>query len=256
MALYDGDHTYKGKPLFRGAMMDSGSIVPADPVDCPKGQVVYDTVVKNAGCSSASDTLECLRGLDYSTFLNAANSVPGLLSYNSVALSYLPRPDGKYLTESPEILANQGKYAKVPFILGDQEDEGTIFALAQNNLTTTTDVVNYLADVFFADATYEQIQDLVATYENTTTDGSPFRTGILNDLYPQFKRLAAILGDLTFTLTRRAFLNVAKSVNPDVPFWSYLSSYDYGTPFLGSFHGVSGLFPCDFDSHLLLVSRI
>jgi triacylglycerol lipase len=239
MALYDGDNTYKGKPLFRGAMMDSGSVVPADPVDCPKGQVVYDTVVKTAGCSSASDTLECLRGLDYSTFLNAANSVPGLLSYTSVALSYLPRPDGKYLTGSPDILAKQGKYAKVPFILGDQEDEGTIFALFQSNLTTTIDVVNYLSDVFFADATTEQIEALVATYPDTTTDGSPFRTGILNDLYPQFKRLAAILGDLTFTITRRALLNVAESVNPDVPFWSYLASYDYGTPLLGSFHGVS-----------------
>lgn len=44
MALYDGDISYKGKPLFRGAIMDSGSIVPADPVDCPKGQTVYNTV--------------------------------------------------------------------------------------------------------------------------------------------------------------------------------------------------------------------
>ena len=31
MALYDGDNTYKGKPLFRGGIMNSGSIVPADP---------------------------------------------------------------------------------------------------------------------------------------------------------------------------------------------------------------------------------
>jgi hypothetical protein len=44
MALYDGDHTYKGKPLFRAGIMNSGSIVPADPVDCPKGQAIYDTV--------------------------------------------------------------------------------------------------------------------------------------------------------------------------------------------------------------------
>jgi carboxylesterase type B len=37
MVLYDGDHTYKNKPLFRGAIMNSGSVIPADPVDCPKG---------------------------------------------------------------------------------------------------------------------------------------------------------------------------------------------------------------------------
>lgn len=51
MALYDGDHTYKGKALFRGGIMNSGSIVPADPIDGPKGQDVYDTVVAAAGCS-------------------------------------------------------------------------------------------------------------------------------------------------------------------------------------------------------------
>lgn len=131
MALYDGNNKYKGKALFRGAIMNSGSIVPAAPVDCPKGQAVYDKVVKTAGCSTAASSLDCLRALDYTTFLNAANSVPGILSYSSVALSYLPRPDGKVLTDSPDALITAGKYAAVPFIIGDQEDEGTIFALFQ-----------------------------------------------------------------------------------------------------------------------------
>ncbi|OJJ43642.1 hypothetical protein ASPZODRAFT_154477 [Penicilliopsis zonata CBS 506.65] len=237
MALYDGDITYNGSPLFRGAIMDSGSIVPADPVDCPKGQTVYDTVVDTAGCSSANDTLTCLRDLDYETFLNAANSVSGILSYTSVALSYLPRPDGTVLTKSPDVLLENGEYAKVPFIIGDQEDEGTIFALFQSNITTEAEVASYLLDVFFHDATLEEMQELVDEYPNTTTDGSPFGTSIFNNWYPQYKRIAAILGDLTFILTRRAFLNGAREVNPDVPCWSYLSSYDYGTPILGTFHG-------------------
>jgi acetylcholinesterase len=71
MALYNGNNVYKGKSLFRAAIMDSGSVVPADPVDCPKAEVVFDTVVQNAGCSSAADTLTCLRSVDYTTFLNA-----------------------------------------------------------------------------------------------------------------------------------------------------------------------------------------
>jgi carboxylesterase type B len=44
MLLYDGDNTYKGKPLFRGGIMNSGSIVPAQPFDAKKGQAIYDTV--------------------------------------------------------------------------------------------------------------------------------------------------------------------------------------------------------------------
>ena len=237
MALYDGDHTYKGKPLFRGAIMNSGSIVPADPVDCPKGQVVYNTVVREAGCSAASNTLECLRAVSYTTLLNAMNAVPGLLSYSSVALSYLPRPDGKVFVRSPEESVKQGKFAQVPFIIGDQEDEGTIFALFQSNITTTSQIVDYLSSKYFSGATKAQLEQLVGTYQTITEDGSPFRTLLLNNWYPQFKRLAAILGDLTFTLTRRAFLTYAKAAHPNVPSWSYLSSYDYGTAVLGTFHG-------------------
>ncbi|KGO67459.1 Carboxylesterase, type B [Penicillium italicum] len=237
MAIYDGDNTYNGAPLFRGAIMNSGSIIPANPVDGTKGQAVYDTVVKNAGCSGAGDTLECLRGLDYTKFLNAANSVPGILGYNSVAESYLPRPDGTVLTESPDQLVLQGKYASVPFIVGDQEDEGTIFAIFQSNLTTTDHIVDYLHNLFFFDASRQQLTDLVATYQDIKEDGSPFRTGFLNNWYPQYKRLAAILGDLTFTLTRRSFLSYAQKAKPGVPSWSYLSSYDHGIPLLGTFHG-------------------
>ncbi|CAI7666621.1 unnamed protein product [Penicillium bialowiezense] len=237
MALYDGDNTYNGSPLFRGAIMNSGSIVPANPVDGVKGQAVYDTVVRNSDCKGASDTLSCLRGLDYTKFLNAANSVPGVLGYSSVAESYLPRPDGKILTDSPERLVIDGKYAGIPFINGDQEDEGTIFALFQSNLTTTNAIVDYFQNLYFFDASRQHITDLVATYQNNTQDGSPFRSGDANNWYPQFKRLSAILGDFSFTLARRAFLSSAHKSKPDVPSWSYLSSYGHNLPFLGTFHG-------------------
>lgn len=65
MLVKGGDHTYKGKPLFRGAIMNSGSAIPADPVDCPKAQAIYDQVVANAGCQGKPDTLNCLREVDF-----------------------------------------------------------------------------------------------------------------------------------------------------------------------------------------------
>jgi carboxylesterase type B len=137
-----------------------------------------------------------------------------------VALSYLPRPDGAVITQSPDILAQNGQFAKVPFIIGDQEDEGTLFSLIQSNISTTDELVDYLSTVFFHDATVEQIQDLGATYPDDPSAGSPYRTGALNEIYPQYKRLASILGDLAFTLTRRIFLNISFSVHPSVPSWS------------------------------------
>jgi acetylcholinesterase len=87
MALYNGNNKYNGKPLFRAAIMDSGSIVPADPVDCAKSQVVYNNVVQNAGCAAATDTLACLRSVDYQTYLNAG------MSPHLVHISYLNMRD-------------------------------------------------------------------------------------------------------------------------------------------------------------------
>ncbi|KAI0911381.1 sterol esterase [Ustulina deusta] len=236
MALYGGNYTYKGNKLFRAGIMNSGSLVPADRVDCERCQDVYDQVVQTAGCSGSKDSLQCLRGADYDTFLNAANSVPGVLSYTSLALSYVPRPDGVALPDSPDILAKTGRYAAIPMIIGDQEDEGTLFSLFQPNTTTEADLIDYLSTFFFKKATRDQVAELVGTYSPALSAGSPFRTSILNSPYPQFKRLAAIMGDLVFTLTRRLFLEITTEVNPDIPSWSYLSSYDYGTPILGTFH--------------------
>ncbi|KAF4121703.1 Carboxylesterase type B [Geosmithia morbida] len=237
MALYGGDVSYKGKPLFRGAIMNSGSIIPAEPVDGPKGQAVYDTVVEAAGCSGADDTLECLRDVDYDTLMDAINTLPAFIGYSSVALSFLPRPDGRVLPDSPDVLASSGRYHAVPMIIGDQEDEGTILSLFQSNTTKTDeDIVDYLSTNYFHGASDETLTALVSSYEDTKAMGSPFRTGILNELYPGFKRLAAILGDLVFTLTRRYFLDLATSANPETPAWSYLASYYHNTPVIGTCH--------------------
>lgn len=234
-----GDNKYHGKPLFRGAIMDSGSIVPADTVSSPQAQNIYDSVVAAAGCSGASDTLACLRGLPYSDFLNAANSVPGALGYRSVDLSYLPRPDpsSKFFPISPEIAVSAGAFTKVPLIIGDQEDEGTLFSLSQTNISTTDDLVSYLS-TYFPHAKSGEVAQLVSLYPDDPAAGSPFRTGLLNNIYPQYKRLAAILGDTTFTLTRRAYLSLVSS---QVPSYSYLATYYYGLPVLGTFHATDVL---------------
>jgi carboxylesterase type B len=229
-----GDNTYNGHPLFRGAIMDSGSLAPAMNVSSAKPQAIYDQVVQVAGCQS-NNSLECLRAVPYETFLNAVNSVPAIFGYRGVDLSYLPRPDpnSNFFSFSPQVALQNGNYAKVSIIIGDQEDEGTLFSLAQTNITDGTLLTEYLKS-YFPMATEAQIAALVATYPDDPSYGSPYNTGDLYNVYPQFKRLAAILGDLTFTLTRRVYLSVVSST---VPTWSYISSYLEGMPFLGTFHG-------------------
>ncbi|KAL5344744.1 hypothetical protein ACLOAV_010141 [Pseudogymnoascus australis] len=159
MVLKDGDHTYKGKPLFRAGIMNSSSVIPAAPADSPRGQRFYDAVVRAGDCQSSLTTLECLRALPFQEYLHVVNSVPGIFSTSSPAMSYLPRPVGTLLTESPENLLQAG------------------------NVTT------------------QQMTDLVDTYPSGLLDGSPFRSDIFNNWYPQYKRLATILGDLLFILS-------------------------------------------------------
>ncbi|TXT05077.1 hypothetical protein VHUM_03897 [Vanrija humicola] len=238
MCLYDGNNKYKGKALFRGAIMNSGSVVPAQAVDSPKAQAIYDRVVSQTSCAGKPNTLNCLRALPLAEFMKATNSVPSILSFNSVALSYPPRPDGKYLTQSTHILARQGKYAAVPMINGNQEDEGTLFSLFQANISGSTDgITNYLQERFFTTADKAVVTSYVNTYSQYIWDGSPFGTGVFNEWYIGYKRLAAILGDMTFTLARRVHLTITKTTNPDVPAWSYLASYFFGTAIVGTFHG-------------------
>lgn len=65
--------------LFRGGFMESGSPIPVG--DISHGQKYYDAIVEETGCSSSSDTLACLRTVEYSTLKAAINNSPGIFSY-------------------------------------------------------------------------------------------------------------------------------------------------------------------------------
>ncbi|KAL2840638.1 Alpha/Beta hydrolase protein [Aspergillus pseudodeflectus] len=242
MALNNGNHSHSltGRPLFRAAIMSSGSMTPAESVSSEKAERVYQRVVEAAGCSEAENSLQCLREVDYETFHHAVSTLPGPLSYNGLALSYLPRPDGKTLRESPEILAREGRYAAVPMIVGTMEDEGTLISILQRNLTTTEHLADYLQGCFFAEGNQDQMSELVHTYgqgEACVENGSPFGTGLANEVFPGFKERSAVIGDVIFILMRRLFLTYSSTAHPDVPSWSYMGSFNKGAPVFGTTHG-------------------
>ena len=64
----------------------------------------------------------------------------------------------------------------------------------------------YITSQFLPNAPKSDIDKLFTLYPGDITKGSPFDTGILNALTPQYKRIAAILGDLVFQTARRFFL--------------------------------------------------
>ena len=181
-------------------------------------QDIYDTVVEAANCAHANNTLDSLRDTDYDTFVQATNSASPFLSYSSVAISYPPRPDGKVVVDSGEVLVQTGRYAAVPMLVGNQEDEGTLFSFTQSNLSDTNALVDYFSSIYYHGATKSQLRALIETYPDSIPSGSPFYTGSAAEVYPGFKRLAAIIGHVTFILARRVMLNDALKTNPSTPY--------------------------------------
>ena len=241
MSLYGGDITYKGRPLFRAGIMNSGTMLPTEPIDAPRAQIVFNTVVRAADCddmATGKEKLDCLRKLPYETYLNVTNRLPSPFSYHSPVSSFTVRADGHIIRASPDVLVKEKLYAPVPIIVGDQEDEGTFLSLTQTNLTTVKDLLTFLGTTVYQNASRSELETLIGLYPpNNSEAGSPFGTNnsANEDTYPQFKRLAAILGDVTFTMMRRSFLDIAPT---SLKAWSYLSTYGKGTPIVGTFHSM------------------
>ncbi|KAF8432659.1 alpha beta-hydrolase [Boletus edulis BED1] len=225
--------TNGGNPqgLFRAAFMQSGAPVLLG--DITDGQSYYDALVAETGCSGANDTLQCLREVPYDTLLNAVNMSPGVLSYQSAHLAWIPRVDGVFLTAEPLHLVQQGAFADIPFISGNCDDEGTPFLLGTINITTDAQFEEYIKTYYVPNASRSMIEQVTRYYPSDPTQGSPFDTGYLNVLTPQSKRIAAIEGDVIFQAPRRWLV---QNRSGKQAIWTYLNKRLKLVPFLGSFH--------------------
>ncbi|KAI0041130.1 carotenoid ester lipase precursor [Auriscalpium vulgare] len=217
--------------LFRGAFMQSGSPIPVGPV--AEGQPFYDALVANASCAAAKDTLQCLRKAPIDRLRTAINASPSSFGFHSLNLAWEPRVDGVFLKDDPQTLVLRNSVANVPLVSGDCDDEGTLFTLSSTNLTTDAAVRAYLAANYFKSVPSADIDAILAAYPKDTAKGSPFDTGADNAVTPQFKRLAALTGDLIFQAPRRFFLQQRAGKQP---VFSFLSKRFKTLPDIGSFH--------------------
>jgi len=239
--LANGGNT---ESLFHAAFMESGSPIPVGPIE--NGQRYYDAIVQQVGCSSAADTLACLRTVPYATLKAAQDASPFIFSFQSLVLAWLPREDGVFLSDNPQRLVQQGKVSPVPFITGDCDDEGTLFSLSTLNITTDAHFIEYIQSTWIPEATTAQMNTLQQLYSSDILDGSPFDTGLLDALTPQFKRIAAFQGDGVFQAPRRFF---QQSLSGKQNQWAFLSKRLKALPFLGALH-VSDILNIYFDGEL------
>lgn len=98
----------KSSPLFRGAIMESGT--PAlftAPHGAAAYQAAFDNITEGTGCGTASDKLQCLRGLTLKQFNDTAS-----------AYSFSPVVDGNLIARSPTEALKLGEFVPVPLLLG------------------------------------------------------------------------------------------------------------------------------------------
>ncbi|KAH8817000.1 Alpha/Beta hydrolase protein [Xylogone sp. PMI_703] len=195
MIINGGDNTYNGQPLFRGGIMNSGASAPAL-------SSVYDLVVKGAGY--------CLR------------EIPGIFNEDGVSFFFALSPD--------EVLhAEPLPVALVPLMSGTEENEGSLFSLALYRAINSASIVKALNNIV-PGTPAKVLHEIAAFYANDPS----LNVADANELYPGFKRNAAISGDLVFTFQHRA---VVSSLAKLTPIWSWVSTYGRDLPFLGTFHG-------------------
>ncbi|KAF8579056.1 alpha/beta-hydrolase [Ramaria rubella] len=103
------------KGRFRGAIMNSGS--PPSTLGPEPAQKYYDLIAKEPTISQLNTMI---------------TKTPNILSKQGLTLAYEPRVDGDIVKENPQDSIAKGKYAKVPLISGDCEDEETLFSTTQN----------------------------------------------------------------------------------------------------------------------------
>ncbi|KAA8900216.1 Alpha/Beta hydrolase protein [Sphaerosporella brunnea] len=207
-----GNHllAYGGRDdkLFRAAILQSGTAAGPPHNDTRWYQPLYDQVTAVTGCDSALDTLDCLRNLPYETLYPALD----------VGSEWFPTVDGDMIRSWPSTATREGRFVKVPLLVGSNTDEGISFGVTGVN-TDAEALAQLIASARYV-LTTAQAQKLLSLYPNVPALGSPYGTG--NRTWPnlglQWKRYASMAGDLTMVAPRRLLASEASK---------YSSAYSY-----------------------------
>lgn len=206
LTAYDGED----KGLFVGAISQS-SFWPTQRT-VPEVEFQYDRFVIDTNCFTASDALACLRSADIATIQQANVDLPfpegGV---NPVPLWYwLPVTEGPGTLVSGNLYSSfeTGNFVQVPLMIGDDTDEGTVFA---SNASSPAQVSTFLKNNY-PRLTAPDLRDINDAYPLAR----PFP---LHAAY--FPSLAAAYGEATFTCPGNTVAEaMAEALGPE-QIWNY-----------------------------------
>ncbi|KAF7366897.1 Carboxylic ester hydrolase [Mycena sanguinolenta] len=254
--------------LARAAIFESGSQATSALFNAERNQADWQNFVNGvpscASTASSGSSFSCLRQA------NSTEIFAGLSAAMAETLEEFPWTPvidgaGGLIPTLPSILFKAGHFARLPFISGTNQDEGTLFTPTTVNSTEGVkqmDIATSSPSV--SPALLEaSVLTLLKLYPDDPALGSPFGTGNQTfGLSPQFKRAAAINGDVAFHSQRRFWMNTA--ANAGVPTFGYLFTQPQlptvVPPFLGVSHGSEVTYvygaPTDTSASAILISRL
>ncbi|KAJ6584090.1 esterase 1 [Mycena vulgaris] len=207
------------------------------------------------GCLQNATTTEIFQGLSVA----AAEASPTEISIWDPVLD----GPGGLIPDLPSVLFERGQFARLPFIAGTNQDEGTAFV--PQVINSTDQIFGSIFAMYSPSISPATLQSSVLTllqlYPDIPALGSPFNTG--NETFglsSQFKRASALGGDLSFHSQRRSWIETA--ANAGVPTFGYLFTQPQPKvpPLLGVCHSseipfvYGGL--SDPSASALLISRL
>ncbi|OTA01572.1 dipeptidyl peptidase 5 [Trichoderma parareesei] len=205
----------KNNGLFRSAILESSSLLGATMNTVETLNLTYqgwyDNITTTVGCNTAADSLACLRTVPYLKFFNAIDG-----------FQFKPYIDGRFVTQPPSVSIAKGQIADVALIMGSNTDEGTAeFFTPRGTLNNDSDIASLVAHLANG-LSDEIVSNVLRLYPDDPIQGCPFGTGPerFADQGVQYKRGAAITGDLNIHAGRRAYA-VSHSQRSKHPIYTY-----------------------------------
>ncbi|OKL56948.1 hypothetical protein UA08_07827 [Talaromyces atroroseus] len=213
LTSYDGSG--KLDNLFHAAAAESQSFGPQLTVS--QSQFQYDNLTERTGCADASNTLQCLRGLDIDTLQQQNIATPFPNGVDAPLYPYSPTIDHDLVSDYTYALFGAGRFMKIPVIFGDDTNEGTIFTPHSTSSVAEADV--FLRDNFpaYTDSQLATINSLYMSQPDAVVypNAGTYWRGVSN-AYGEIRYICPGIYIST------AYNNFSTSSSSDfVPSWNY-----------------------------------
>lgn len=220
------------------------------PSDADADWKAFVALVPECANAAPGNTFACLRSASADQIVAAVPQDPANLYKPLVFYPCLDGPGGIFPDKAVN-LYQQGHFAHIPFISGNNKDEGwpsssphenplsvlvstgTLFA--DPSIVNDTGVKNFIYGAFDLQERPPPVQQeitngLLERYPNIAALGSPYDTGNNTfGLSSEWKRTAALYGDIVFQADRRALFRAA--VRDGVKSYGYLyTEHNAGVP--------------------------